>query len=186
MASITGHDRKLLARTCPLNFGNYSIHFRRFTMRTKGLVVSMAAALGIGLLSLAPGALAANDSTAKTMDCQMTFTLNGWSAIYKTASGSGTVTCDNGQSMPVTLSAKGGGLSFGKYKIDDGHGNFTDVTNIRQVLGSYARATAHAGAVKSAHASAMTKGDISLALSGQGSGWDIGVGFSGFTIKTAN
>lgn len=155
-------------------------------MHTKGLVLSIAAALGIGLVSLAPGASAANDSNAGAMDCHMTFTLSGWSAIYKTATGSGTVTCDNGRSMPVTLSAEGGGLSFGKYKLEDGHGAFTDVTNIDQVLGTYARATAHAGAAKSAHASAMTKGDISLAISGHGTGWNIGVGFSGFTIKTAN
>jgi hypothetical protein len=155
-------------------------------MHTKGLVLSIAAALGIGLVSLAPGASAAHDSNAGAMDCNMTFTLSGWSAIYKTATGSGTVTCDNGRSMPVTLSAEGGGLSFGKYKLEDGHGAFTDVTNIDQVLGTYARATAHAGAAKSAHASAMTKGDISLAISGHGTGWNIGVGFSGFTIKTAN
>ena len=155
-------------------------------MHTKGLVLSIAAALAIGLVSLAPGASAANDSSAGAMDCHMTFTLSGWSAVYKTATGSGTVTCDNGQSMPVTLSAKGGGLSFGKYKLEDGHGAFTDVTNIDQVLGTYARATAHAGAAKSAHASVMTKGDISLAISGHGTGWNIGVGFSGFTIKSAN
>lgn len=155
-------------------------------MHTKGLVLSIAAALAIGLASLAPGASAANDSNAGAMDCHMTFTLSGWSAVYKTATGSGTVTCDNGQSMPVTLSAKGGGLSFGKYRLEDGHGAFTDVTNIDQVLGTYARATAHAGAAKSAHASAMTKGDISLAISGHGTGWNIGVGFSGFTIKSAN
>ena len=155
-------------------------------MHTKGLVLSIAAALAIGLASLAPGASAANDSNAGAMDCHMTFTLSGWSAVYKTATGSGTVTCDNGRSMPVTLSAKGGGLSFGKYRLEDGHGAFTDVTNIDQVLGTYARATAHAGAAKSAHASAMTKGDISLAISGHGTGWNIGVGFSGFTIKSAN
>jgi len=154
-------------------------------MRTKGFVISTAAALGIGLLSLTPGALAANDSNAGPMECYMAFTLHGWSAIYKTANGSGRVTCDNGQSMPVTLSAKGGGLSVGKYKIDDGHGAFTDVTNIRQVLGRYARTSAQAGAGETAHASAMTKGNISLALSGHGTGWDIGVGFSGFTIKAA-
>ena len=154
-------------------------------MQTQGLVLSIAAALGMGLVSLAPGALAANDSNAAAMDCHMTFTLSGWSAIYKTATGSGTVTCDNGQSMPVTLHAKGGGLTFGKYKLDDGHGAFTDVGDIRQVLGTYARATAHVGAAQSAHASAMTKGDISLAISGHGTGWNIGVGFSGFTIKSA-
>ena len=49
--------------------------------------------------------------------------------------------------------------------------------------GSYAMATVHTGAVRSSHAAAMTKGDVSLALTGTGQGWDIGAGFSGFTIK---
>lgn len=113
----------------------------------------------------------------------MTFTLNGWSAVYKTASGSGTVNCSDSQSMPITISAKGGGLTFGKYKINDGNGDFTGVTNINDVLGSYAEASAHAGAVKSSHALALTKGSVSLALTGTGNGWGIGVGFAGFTIK---
>jgi len=154
-------------------------------MQTSKLSLSLATALGIGLLALAPGALAANDSNAGNMDCHMTFTLHGWSAVYETAGGSGTVTCDNGQTMPVTLSAKGGGLSVGNYRLTDGRGSFTDVSNIHQVLGSYARATAHAGAAQSAHASVMTKGDISLAIRGHGTGWNVGVGFSGFTIKPA-
>src|SRR5579859_1114750 len=33
--------------------------------------------------------------------CQMRFTLKGWSAFYKTASGSGALTCDNGQKAKV-------------------------------------------------------------------------------------
>lgn len=46
---------------------------------------------------------------AQFHDCEMTFSLSGWSAFYKTASGLGTVTCSNGQRMRVKLSAKGGG-----------------------------------------------------------------------------
>lgn len=156
-------------------------------MRTYTLAFVLASALGVGLLSLAPSpALAANAQGKHDIECHMTFTLNGWSAIYKTASGSGTVHCSDGQSMPITISAKGGGLTFGKYKINDGKGDFTGVTNINDVLGSYAEASAHAGAVKSSHALALTKGSVSLALTGTGNGWDIGVGFAGFTIKKAD
>jgi hypothetical protein len=154
-------------------------------MQTKGLVLSMAAAISVGLLSLAPGALAAKDSNTAGMDCRMTFTLGGWSAIYETATGSGKVTCDNGRTMNVRLSAKGGGLSVGKYKLDEGHGAFTDVTNIDEVLGTYARASAEAGAANSAQASVMTKGNVTLAINGHGTGWNLGVGFSGFTIEAA-
>lgn len=150
---------------------------------TKLLCLAVASTLGAGLLLSAAPVLAADN--AQTLNCQMSFTLSGWSAIYKTANGSGTVTCNDGKSLPVTLDAHGGGLTFGKYKINDGHGEFTGVKNIHDVLGDYAMATAHAGVVKSSHAAAMTKGSVSLALSGTGDGWDIGVGFSGFTIKAA-
>lgn len=128
-----------------------------------------------------PGARAAE----ATMKCTMDFTLSGWSVIYQTADGRGTVTCANGQSMDVKITAKGGGLTVGKYKIDDGRGHFSGVNSIDDVLGSYATANAHAGAVGSSHAAAMTKGDVSLALTGTGKGWDIGAGFSAFTINRA-
>lgn len=119
------------------------------------------------------------------MSCDMTFNLSGWSAIYKTAHGSGVVTCADGKSMPVSIDAKGGGLTFGAYKITDGHGKFTHLNSIDNVLGNYAEATAHAGVVSSAHAAALTKGPVSLALTGTGHGWDIGAGFAGFTISKA-
>ncbi|MGH8216255.1 MAG: hypothetical protein ACREPZ_11260 [Rhodanobacteraceae bacterium] len=136
----------------------------------------------LGLL-VATGAAAAN---ANDIKCQMTFNLAGWSVIYKTSSGSGTVTCDNGQSMKVKLDAKGGGLTVGKYKLTDGHGEFSHVTDINQILGTYATASAHAGVVNSGHVAAMTKGRVSLALSGNGEGWDIGAALSGFTIHKAD
>jgi hypothetical protein len=116
----------------------------------------------------------------------MTFTLSGWSVVYQTADGHGRVHCDNGQSMDVSLSAKGGGLSVGKYKLDDGHGEFSGITSISQVVGTYATASAHAGIVHSGHVAAMTKGDVSLKLSGKGTGWDIGAGLSGFTIHKSD
>ena len=84
------------------------------------------------------------------------------------ASGSGVVRCTNGQSMKVKISAKGGGLSFGKSRIDDGIGTFSDLYAIEDVIGGYATAEAHAGAVKSATARVVTKGPISLALTGKG------------------
>ena len=48
----------------------------------------------------------------------MTFQLTGWSLFYKTAQGSGTVSCSNGQSMHVKLRARGGGLTFGAFIIE--------------------------------------------------------------------
>lgn len=123
--------------------------------------------------------------TAAEVDCEMRFSLKGWSAFYKTASGSGTITCNNGQRMKVRIESKGGGFSFGKSSIEGGIGEFSGVHDISEVLGSYAAAEAHAGAVKSAKGQVMTKGEVSLALSGTGRGWDVGVAFGRFSISPA-
>lgn len=117
------------------------------------------------------------------VDCKLHFSMSGWSVFYKTLSGSGTISCDNGQSMGVSIRSKGGGLTFGKSRIENGVGEFSGVRDIHDLLGAYAAAEAHAGAGKSAHAQVVTKGDISLALAGKGEGWDLGVAFGNFIIS---
>lgn len=72
---------------------------------------------------------------------------------------------------------------MGKSKITNGRGNFTGAISIDQLLGTYASVGAHAGAMKSSNAQVMTKGDISLALSGTGKGWDLGVDGTAFTLS---
>jgi len=137
-----------------------------------------------GLLALAVAGLPpATAAHAADVSCKMTFQLSGWSVFYKTASGSGTVRCSNGQSLHVKLRAKGGGLTFGKTKISNGIGKFSGVGNVREVLGHYANAEAHAGAQRSADAQVLTKGNVSLALSGKGEGWNLGVAFGAFIIE---
>lgn len=141
-----------------------------------------ARVLAVVALSVA-GASAPLAAGNANVDCEMTFTMSGWSAFYKTASGTGSIKCSNGQSMNVKLTAKGGGLTVGKSTIEDGRGKFSAVTGINELLGSYAAAEAHAGAVKSAKAQVMTKGEVSLALSGTGRGWDLGIAFGKLTIS---
>ncbi|MBJ6981621.1 hypothetical protein [Luteimonas sp. MC1572] len=135
------------------------------------------AAVAVALL------LAAAPASARGVSCRLDFDMSGWSVFYKTASGTGRVSCDNGQGMAVRISAKGGGLTIGKSEIRGGRGEFSPVNSIREVLGTYVAAEAHAGAVKSSKAQAMTKGEVSLALAGTGEGWDLGVAFGGFTIE---
>lgn len=135
----------------------------------------LAAAFSLALMSTPARA-------AGPIDCKLDFSMVGWSLFYKTSSGQGMVRCDNGQRLAVRISAKGGGLTFGKSRIDHGVGEFSGVRNIRDVLGTYATAEAHAGAVKSSKAQAMTKGDVSLALAGTGEGWDLGVAFGNFVL----
>ena len=115
--------------------------------------------------------------------CKMTFSLKGWSMFYKTASGSGTIRCDNGQKAAVKISAKGGGLTAGKTEIKDGIGKFSEVANMKELFGTYVLSSATAGAGNAASAMAMTKGDVHLALSGKGSGHELGVAFGKFTIE---
>lgn len=133
-----------------------------------------------GVFAAAPAVAA--DPAAK-VKCEMKFTLKGWSAFYKRANGTGTITCSNGQSAQVKLEARGGGLTAGKSSIENGRGEFSAVKDIEEIFGSYADAEAHAGAVKSSGARAMTKGEVSLALSGTGRGWDLGIALGRFTIK---
>lgn len=144
-------------------------------MKTRVLATALFASM-----LLAPSGAQARDGS---MTCKMQYTLTGWSVIYKHAEGKGTVRCSNGQSMAVTLSAKGGGLTVGKYKVHDGFGEFSGVRNISDVLGTYASAGADAAAGPGVTSQAMTKGDVSLALSGTGEGVNLGVAITGFTIS---
>jgi hypothetical protein len=137
----------------------------------------------LALLVLSAAGTSASLAAGANVDCEMTFSMKGWSAFYKTASGTGAIKCSNGQSMNVKLTAKGGGLTVGKSTIENGQGRFSAVTGINELLGSYAAAEAHAGAVKSAKAQVMTKGEVSLALSGTGRGWDLGIAFGKLTIS---
>jgi hypothetical protein len=136
-------------------------------------------AAGIAMVSLA---LLARPASGAATKCKMKYSLAGWSAIYSTASGSGTITCDNGQAAHVSLEAKGGGITAGKSKIVNGSGTFSEVGDIGQLFGSYASADVHAGAVESSAAQVVTNGTVSLAFSGTGKGIDLGVTFGEFVI----
>jgi hypothetical protein len=149
----------------------------------KKLVSTFAvAALVVACASVASPVGAADKGD---IGCKMEFSLKGWSAIYKTAKGEGTVTCSNGQKLSVELKSEGGGITFGKSDVKNGTGSFSGVTSIDDVLGSYAEASAHAGAVKSSSARVLTKGEVSLALAGTGDGFDLGVDVGKFTIEKA-
>jgi hypothetical protein len=145
----------------------------------KGLIgTGMALALALAYGTPLP------THAADALSCKMSFSLSGWSIFYKTAEGNGVVTCSNGQSLPVHLRAKGGGLTVGETHITDGVGTFTNVYAIDEVLGHYATAEAHAGTDEGASkAQVMTKGNVSLALTGKGKGWNLGVAFGAFIIE---
>lgn len=142
----------------------------------RGRALSVALVLGLA-------AAVAHAAGPKKIDCELKYWLAGWSAFYKTAKGEGTITCDNGQSIRVALTLKGGGITFGKTKIDDGRGKFSEVSNINDLFGGYAEAGVEAGAVKATEAKVLTNGTTTLALAGKGEGWNLGISGAKFTIK---
>ena len=134
---------------------------------------------------LAAGMWSGDAAAAGKIDCKMKFNLRGWSALYKHAEGTGVISCDNGRAFNVNIVAVGGGLTVGKYRVDNGTGKFADVNSVDELFGDYAQAEANAGVVKSGSAQVLTKGTSSLALAGAGEGVDIGISFGKFTISRA-
>ncbi|HLW79462.1 MAG TPA: hypothetical protein VKU44_07660 [Terriglobia bacterium] len=146
-------------------------------MLRRGLTLSSTLALLL-LVALPLSAAAQSGQTT----CRMNYDLRGWSLGIKSATGEGTITCDNGQTATVKLRAKGAGLTAGKYEIRDGHGKFSGVVDIRDLYGSYAAGNVGAGVEKEGEALAMTKGNVSLALSGKGTGFELSAAVERFTI----
>ena len=66
-----------------------------------------------------------------------------------------------------------------------GHGDFSPIGDVREIYGKYANAEAHAGIVRSSAAQVVTKGTVSLAFAGKGSGVDLGFDFGRLTISPA-
>src|SRR5262249_47923207 len=112
-----------------------------------------------------------NDKDVGKTECRLNFTLKSWSIFYKSGKGTGTITCDNGQTKSVRIRSHGGGVSFGENEIK-GNGTFSKVKDIKDLYGGYAESGAHAGASGSADSQAMWNGNILLTLSGTGKGWD--------------
>jgi len=142
----------------------------RYARRVRPFVVAALLLLG----AVAP-------ARAATI-CKIKFDLAGWSAFYQTADGAGVVSCDNGERAKVAVSTRGGGVTFGKWELTRAEGRFSAVRALSDVYGSYARAEVHAGAVGAAGAQVLTKGEVSLALSGTGRGWALGVAFGNLKI----
>ena len=139
--------------------------------------LALAAALLIAALPVTP-------ARAAGLSCTLSYSMSGGGAFYKHSTGDGVVHCSNGKSLKVSIEAKGGGLTFGHSEIKDGQGKFSSVGDLREVLGGYATAEANAGnGSKASKAQVVTKGPISLALTGKGTGRTLGVSFGSFILS---
>lgn len=141
-------------------------------MRT--ILISIAAALLL---------LASRPARAADTRCTLRYDMAGGGTFYKRSSGTGEIRCDNGQRLAVNLESKGGGITFGRSVIKDGQGKFSPVSDVRDLIGGYATAEANAGSGEATKAQVVTKGSISLALTGKGSGRTLGVSFGSFIIS---
>ncbi|MEO8809633.1 MAG: hypothetical protein ABI386_05260 [Rhodanobacter sp.] len=147
--------------------------------RTFGMAALVLACAG-AVTALPVGSAHAADASVK---CDLVYNLAGWSLIYKHAEGTGKITCNNGQHANVKIAVVGGGLTAGKYRINNGTGEISHVRGIKDVFGDYAEAGANAGVVKSSQAQVLTKGNVSLALAGTGEGINLGISAGKFTIS---
>src|SRR5262245_28526643 len=115
------------------------------TMSGKRVKSLVGLSLAVLMLLLVPSAVAADSKDkpkeGSAMDCQMTYNLKGWSAVYKTAKGEGTITCANGETAKVKLSVHGGGITFGKTEVYDGKAKISGGRSIEDIYGSYAAAS---------------------------------------------
>jgi len=107
-------------------------------------------------------------------DCTIKYNLKGWSAFYKTAQGTGVVSCSNGKSQAVKLTLKGGGFTFGSLSIVNGKGRVIGASKIQDVYGGYFAIDGHAGFNKSVEARALLFKPVSLSMSGKGTGYNLG------------
>jgi hypothetical protein len=146
--------------------------------RTFGLTATMLLCAG------ALTCLHATDAQAERakLKCHLTYSLSGWSALYQHAQGRGHVSCSNGASAPVSISMHGGGLTAGKFRVS-GKGDISNVYGIDEVFGSYAQAGASGGVVDSGTAQVLTKGTVSIALTGTGEGVNLGLAVDKFDIE---
>lgn len=138
---------------------------------------------GVALIALSCGL--ASTANAKPTKCHIRYSLKGWAVVYESSSGSGTITCDNGQTAKVALKSKGAGVAFGKETVLEGEGAFSDVGDISELFGHYVALDADAASGKAADSQVMTKGSVSLALAGKGKGMEVGISFGDFDISKA-
>ena len=133
------------------------------------------------VLLLAPAIAPAQ---AAELSCTLHYNMSGGGAFYKHSTGEGEVICSNGRKLAVSIESKGGGLTFGHSRIQDGVGKFSGVSDIHDIIGGYATAEANAGnGGEASKAQVVTKGSISLALTGKGTGHTLGVSFGSFIIS---
>lgn len=135
-----------------------------------------ALAAGLAVLAFAGGAQAAFTA------CRLDYQTHAWSVFYKNVTGTGTVTCENGERAEVTLQYHGGGITFGVSDLN-GVVRFSQVRDVGEVIGAYFTVEGHAGLVRSVEGRAGTRGPVWISQAGNGRGFDLGFAFGALSIR---
>jgi hypothetical protein len=114
--------------------------------------------------------------------CRLEYETHAWSVFYKNVTGTGTVTCENGESANVTLQFHGGGITFGVSDLN-GVVRFSQVRDVSEVVGAYFTVEGHAGLSRSVEGRAGTRGPVWISQSGKGRGFDLGFAFGALSIR---
>lgn len=138
--------------------------------------------LSLSVVAAFFGLSSASADAGSLTSCTMTYKLSGWSFVYKQYDGIGNISCSNGQRAQVALASKSVGFTIGKSEIE-GTAAFSEVKNLNEIYGSFVALEGHAGATKSVDGQILTRGEISLYLSGKGRGIDIGVTLGALKIS---
>jgi len=138
--------------------------------------------LSLSVVAAFFGLISASANAGELTSCTMTYKLSGWSLVYKQYDGIGNISCSNGQRAQVALASKSIGFTIGKSEIE-GTAAFSEVKNLNEIYGSFVALEGHAGATKSVDGQILTRGEISLYLSGKGRGIDIGVTLGALKIS---
>jgi hypothetical protein len=121
-------------------------------------------------------------ANAVEVHCKLGFSLSGWSEKNQTGTGSGTIRCSDNESMHVKIRINGHGIANGMAKIASGRGEFTKVSRVDHLLGTYVSGEAAGGDATAAHAQVLSKGTLRLTLDGS-EGWERGIKFTSFKLS---
>jgi hypothetical protein len=118
------------------------------------------------------------------VQCTLRYDMDRWRTLHRLAEGRGTIRCDNGRQLYVTLTARGSRVSAGNAKVRDARGTFSPVSDIHELLGDYGGVMTRDGAPGFAPSDVVTKGGVALTLPAA-AGWSLGITGGRFEIRMA-
>lgn len=70
-------------------------------------------------------------------ECKITFKIKIHAELQETGKGTGTITCDNGETTPVVIKTAGSWIAVHKSRWVEGEGTFSKVDELQKLFGAY-------------------------------------------------